>query len=44
MTDKNSKLESYSKPELVRHDNLKAITFECPQWQCSVTVPPPPAP
>jgi len=44
MTDKNSKLKSYSKPELLRHDNLKEITFECPQWQCSVTVPPPPAP
>lgn len=44
MTETNSKLERYSKPELVRHDNLKAITFECPEWQCSVTVPPPPAP
>lgn len=42
MTDK-SKLEIYAKPELVRHENLKEITFECPQWQCSVTVPPPPA-
>ncbi|MHB9111784.1 MAG: hypothetical protein ACYC4D_04040 [Thermoleophilia bacterium] len=42
MTDK-SKLDTYTKPELTRHDNLKEITFECPQWQCSVTVPPPPA-
>lgn len=35
--------DAYAKPELVKHDNLKAITFECPNWQCSVTVPPPPA-
>ncbi len=35
--------EPYAKPELVKHDNLKEITFECPAWQCSVTVPPPPA-
>ncbi|MHB1389768.1 MAG: hypothetical protein ACYCXF_00815 [Thermoleophilia bacterium] len=35
--------EPYAKPELVKHDNLKDITFECPNWQCSVTVPPPPA-
>jgi len=41
MTEKN-KLDIYAKPELTRHDNLKEITFECPQWQCSVTVPPPP--
>ena len=34
--------EPYAKPELTRHDNLKDITFECPAWQCSVTVPPPP--
>jgi hypothetical protein len=35
--------EPYAKPELVKHENLKDITFECPNWQCSVTVPPPPA-
>lgn len=35
--------DPYEKPELKLHDNLKKITFECPQWQCSVTVPPPPA-
>jgi hypothetical protein len=35
--------EPYAKPELVKQDNLKAITFECPNWQCSVAVPPPPA-
>lgn len=39
MTDRRNE---YSKPALVRLDNLKDITFECPQWQCSVTVPPPP--
>ena len=43
MTDINSK-ETYEKPVLTRHDNLKDITFECPQWQCSVVVPPPPTP
>jgi len=34
--------EPYAKPELLRHENLKDITFECPNWQCSVTVPPAP--
>jgi hypothetical protein len=34
--------ELYIKPELVRHENLKEITFECPSWQCSVVVPPAP--
>lgn len=34
---------SYEKPVLVKHENLKDITFECPSWQCSVVVPPPPA-
>ena len=36
--------EPYVKPEVREHYNLKDITFECPQWQCSVTVPPPPQP
>lgn len=40
---KSDHREPYAKPELVKHDNLKAITFECPDWQCSVTVPGPPA-
>ena len=35
--------DSYTRPELVKRENLKAITFECPNWQCSVTVPPPPS-
>lgn len=34
--------DAYEKPGLVVHDNLKEITFECPNWQCSVVVPPPP--
>jgi len=34
----------YVKPEIVKLENLKEITFECPAWQCSVTVPPPPEP
>jgi len=29
----------YARPELVKLDNLRDITFECPDWQCSVTVP-----
>lgn len=32
--------EPYVKPELSIHDNLRKITFECPEWQCSVVVPP----
>ncbi|MHB1325566.1 MAG: hypothetical protein ACYDGS_07380 [Thermoleophilia bacterium] len=39
----NHSRETYVKPELVIHDNLREITFECPNWQCSVVVPPPPA-
>lgn len=34
--------EPYTKPKLVKHDNLKALTFECSNWSCSVTVPPAP--
>jgi len=35
--------QSYTKPALTRYGNIKDVTFECPNWQCSVTVPPPPA-
>jgi hypothetical protein len=42
MTAKREALEPYAKPGLVKHENLKDITFECPNWQCSVTVPPAP--
>lgn len=33
----------YNKPVLVKLENIKRITSECPDWQCSVTVPGPPA-
>lgn len=33
---------SYEKPVLTKHNNLRDLTFECPEWSCSVTVPPPP--
>ena len=39
MTDAKSPREPYAKPKLVKHDNLKDVTFECPSWQCSVVVP-----
>ena len=39
MTEK-SKKETYCKPELVKHENLKDITFSCQDWVCSVVVPP----
>lgn len=41
-TDMNGR-EPYEKPRLSRHENVKALTFECPDWQCSVVVPSPPA-
>lgn len=34
--------KAYEKPTITRYENLKDITFECPNWQCSVTVPPAP--
>ena len=40
MTDRKEAREPYAKPEVVKHENLKDITFECPEWQCSVVVPP----
>ena len=43
MTEVKSDKESYDKPVLIKHDSLKAITFECTDWQCSVSVPGPPA-
>lgn len=36
------KRDTYVKPQLAKGSNLKEITFECPDWQCSVTVPPAP--
>ena len=34
------KKKHYTKPVLTKHENLRDLTFECPNWQCSVTVPP----
>lgn len=31
--------ETYEKPELSKLDNLRDITFDCPEFQCSVVVP-----
>ncbi len=36
---KKSQREPYAKPALVKHENLKDITFDCANWQCSVVVP-----
>jgi len=38
MDDKQPR-EHYVKPVLMKHGSLLRITFECPDWQCSVTVP-----
>ncbi len=38
--EKKETREPYAKPELVKHENLKDLTFECSNWSCSVTVPP----
>ncbi|MCL4474552.1 MAG: lasso RiPP family leader peptide-containing protein [Actinobacteria bacterium] len=40
----DTELIAYEKPVLASLGNVKELTFECPAWQCSVTVPPPPAP
>lgn len=40
---KEDERQAYEPPQLIRMANLKDITFECPNWQCSVVVPPPPA-
>lgn len=39
---KSDHRESYAKPRLEKHDNIKDVTLECASWQCSVVVPPPP--
>lgn len=33
--------DQYEKPRLAKLDNIKRITAECANWQCSATVPPP---
>jgi len=42
MTTKKETREPYAKPVLSKLENVRDITFECPNWQCSVTVPPAP--
>ena len=45
ITDKQEKRrEAYAPPVLMAKGNLREVTFECPEWQCSIVVPPPPAP
>ncbi len=39
---KSAEKDSYVKPRLVALANLKEVTRECANWQCSVVVPPAP--
>lgn len=39
---KQSDQQDYEKPTMVKLDNLKDLTLECPEFQCSIGVPPPP--
>lgn len=39
MNAKNSNLKQYVKPRLDRIENIRDLTRECANWQCSVTVP-----
>lgn len=41
---KNPGKLTYDKPSLVKMSNLREITFDCPNFQCSVLVPPAPPP
>lgn len=38
MTEKKT-WEPYVSPVLVKHGSLRDLTYECPNWQCSVSVP-----
>lgn len=42
MSTETGAREPYAKPAILKHENLQSVTFECPEWQCSVIVPPPP--
>lgn len=33
--DRQAKIP-YAKPGLIKHDNLREITFDQPEWHCSV--------
>jgi hypothetical protein len=35
---------SYEKPAMHKLENVKDITFECPELVCSIILPPPPPP
>lgn len=39
----DSEREKYERPVLRKLDSLRAVTYECPSWQCSVVVPNQPA-
>lgn len=41
MTEKRTRM-LYVQPVLVKLENLREVTFECANWQCSVVVPPAP--
>lgn len=43
MNDKTAALKIYEKPVLTKHENIRELTNECPDWQCSVVVPDRPA-
>lgn len=39
---KHSEKMTYSKPMLKKIDNIKNITFDCVDFNCSIVVPPEP--
>lgn len=39
---KSDEKKVYAKPILVRIDNIKNVTRDCPDFSCSIDVPPPP--
>ena len=36
--------KTYEKPKLTKLENIRDVTSGCPDWQCSVLVPPAPTP
>ena len=40
MNTNEQKCLTYSKPELKKIRNIKEITCDCPNMQCSIVVPP----
>lgn len=41
---KHSEKMNYQKPLLTKLDNIRDITLDCPEFNCSIEVPPPPTP